>query len=95
MDPAVVAALSGAPPSVVLAYIVVVLMRDRRRSEAAHLKALQRLELAIRRQSALLLVVAETMMPGRAKQIDAQLDRLFERMPASDGGDGADEASEG
>lgn len=89
MDPAVIAALSGAPSAVVLLYVILILLRDRRQSEGRFLKAIGRLEVTIRRQSALLLGMMEVIAPGRAAQIEANVKRLFDAMP-----DGADAPSE-
>lgn len=78
MDPATIAALSGAPPTVILAWVIFWLLRDRRRGDANRDRVLNRLAVTIQRQSALLLVVVEHIVPGRAEEVERQVRRLYD-----------------
>jgi hypothetical protein len=84
MDPSTIAALSGAPATVVLAYFIIALLRDRKverrdflRALAAERMAIERLGVTIQRQSALLLTAVEFMAPGRSEAIKAEVTELF------------------
>lgn len=86
MDPSTIAALSGAPATVVLAYLIVAFMRDRKAERRDFLRALsaertviEGLGVTIQRQSALLLTAIEYLAPGRGNAIQARVSELFQR----------------
>lgn len=85
MDPSIIAALSGAPATVVLVYLIIFLVKDHKAERKDFLsalmserKAIERLGTFIQRQSALLIVVAETIAPGRSANIQRQVEKLFQ-----------------
>jgi hypothetical protein len=89
VDPSVIAALSGAPASLVLAYFIIAQQRDRKmerrdylRSMAADRHAIEGLSITIQRQSALLLTAVEYIAPGRGEAIQRRVTELFQQPTA-------------
>lgn len=90
MDPAVISALSGAPAFLVLAWVLVLMMKDRRSSEEAFLGALSEERRAlgdigrlVRNHSTVLLAAIEIISPERAKHLRDRTSKLFDQ---GDGG---------
>jgi hypothetical protein len=84
MSPEIIAALSGAPASLLCIYIVAVLLKERANGQRDFLAALAEerraigdLRALIQRQSGLLLVLIESIAPGRSSTIERDVDRLF------------------
>lgn len=78
MDAATIAALSGAPPFVVLAIVIIYLLRDHRKERREFIVAIAQMRTSVSRQSAILLIVCETLAPNRGKIISERVQKLYE-----------------